>query len=248
MRSCGTPFPEPALKGGTAEAEKPGKAPRRAAREVLTAQSELDARLAKLREPTGLKVRSIETYTWGTDLGFVRIRAGDGSEGWGQLSPFDVDVAALILHRKLAPHVLGADPADFDALADRCVEANYKYPWSFVCRALAGIDTALWDWLGKRHRKGVCALLGGEPRPLPAYGSSMRRDIQPADEAPDPPKVHRGPPVPPDSSPALPGGEEGRRSRDQGDRRTAPPAAVCDLRRGWGASASGARWSAAVPA
>jgi hypothetical protein len=44
-------LPEPALKGGTAEAEKPGKAPRRAASEVLTAQDELDARLAKLREP-----------------------------------------------------------------------------------------------------------------------------------------------------------------------------------------------------
>ena len=174
------PFASPAP---AAEGEKPGKAPRRAAREVLTAQSELDARLARLREPTGLKVTSIETYTRGTELGFVRVRADDGSEGWGQLSPFDADVAALVLHRKLAPHVLGADPADFDALSDRCVEANYKYPWSFVCRALAGIDTALWDWLGKRHNKSVCALLGGKPRPLPAYGSSMRRDIQPADEA-----------------------------------------------------------------
>jgi hypothetical protein len=180
LTSAAAPLLSPAPAAG---AEKPGKPPLRPAREVLAAQNELDTRLAKLREPTGLKVTSIETYTRGTELGFVRVRADDGSEGWGQLSPFDADVAALILHRKLAPHVLGADPADFDALSDRCVEANYKYPWSFVCRALAGIDTALWDWLGKRHRKGVCALLGGEPRPLPAYGSSMRRDIKPADEA-----------------------------------------------------------------
>ena len=54
MRYCGTPLPEPALKGGTAEAEKPGKVPPRAAGEVLTAQDELDARLAKLRDPAWL--------------------------------------------------------------------------------------------------------------------------------------------------------------------------------------------------
>jgi len=80
------------------------------------------------------------------------------------------------------PHVLGADPADFDAISDRAIEANYKFPWSFVCRALAGVDTAIWDLLGKRAGKSVCALLGGTPRPIPVYGSSMSRTIQPADE------------------------------------------------------------------
>ena len=29
----------------------------------------------------------------------------------------------------------------------------------------------------------MCALLGGTPLPFPVYGSSMRRDITPADEA-----------------------------------------------------------------
>ena len=75
--------------------------------------------------------------------------------------------------------VLGADPADFDAISDRVIEDNYKFPWSFICRALAGVDTAIWDLLGKRAGKSVCALLGGTPRPLPVYGSSMSRTIQP---------------------------------------------------------------------
>jgi L-alanine-DL-glutamate epimerase-like enolase superfamily enzyme len=164
--------PLPALLG----ADKPAKRPEYDFKP-------LDDRLHKLGARTGLKVRSIETFTRGTNLGVVRVRADDGSEGWGQLSPFDADITALVLHRKLAPHVLGADPADFEALSDTCIEANYKYPWSFICRGLAGIDTALWDLLGKRHKKGVCELLGGKPRPVPAYGSSMRRDIKPADEA-----------------------------------------------------------------
>jgi L-alanine-DL-glutamate epimerase-like enolase superfamily enzyme len=139
--------------------------------------------VAGLRQKTGLKVQRIETFTRDTNLSLVRVRTDDGSEGIGQIAPFDADVAATLLHRKIAPHVLGADPGDFEAISDRCVEANYKFPWSFVCRALAGVDTALWDLLGKRHKKGVCELLGGSPRPLTVYGSSMRRDIKPADEA-----------------------------------------------------------------
>jgi L-alanine-DL-glutamate epimerase-like enolase superfamily enzyme len=130
----------------------------------------------------GLKIKSIETFTQG-NVGIVRLRTEDGLEGYGQISTYDADISAMIMHRKIAPHALGKDPADIDAIADRCIEANYKYPWSFVCRALAGLDTAIWDLHGKREDKSVCELLGGKCRPIVAYGSSMRRDIKPADEA-----------------------------------------------------------------
>jgi L-alanine-DL-glutamate epimerase-like enolase superfamily enzyme len=63
------------------------------------------------------------------------------------------------------------------------IDAQLKFPWSFLCRALAGVDTALWDLYGQITGKPVAVLLGGSVRPLPAYGSSMRRDISPADEA-----------------------------------------------------------------
>jgi L-alanine-DL-glutamate epimerase-like enolase superfamily enzyme len=48
---------------------------------------------------------------------------------------------------------------------------------------LSGVDTALWDLYGKIMGKPVCALLGGKTDPFPVYGSSMRRDIPPDDEA-----------------------------------------------------------------
>ena len=48
---------------------------------------------------------------------------------------------------------------------------------------MAGLDTALWDLWGKVEGRSVCELLGGKPRPFPVYGSSMRRDITPEDEA-----------------------------------------------------------------
>ena len=129
-----------------------------------------------------MKIKSIETFSR-RDISLVRVRTDDGAEGWGQISPFNADISALVLHRQVARHALGADATDLDGISDRCIEGEYKFPWSYVCRALVGIDTALWDLKGKLAGKSVCELLGGRPRPFPVYGSSMRRDITPKDEA-----------------------------------------------------------------
>ena len=130
-----------------------------------------------------MKIKSVETFTRAPHLSVVRVRTDDGAEGWGQISPFNADIAATVLHRQVAPYVLGKDASDLDALVDGVQEATYKFPGSYVCRALTGVDTAIWDLWGKLEGKSVCELLGGEPRPFPVYGSSMRRDITPQDEA-----------------------------------------------------------------
>ena len=129
-----------------------------------------------------MKVQSITTFT-DRRVGVVRVRTDDGAEGFGQVAPSNADITATVLHRQIAPFVLGADADEIDRIVDRCIEDNYKFPWSYVCRALAGVETALWDLRGKLAGKGVCELLGGRPRPIPAYGSSMRRDITPDEEA-----------------------------------------------------------------
>lgn len=130
----------------------------------------------------GLTITRVESWTQG-QYGIVRITTNDGREGFGQLSSYEPDITATVLHRLVARHVLGSDPAQIDALVDRVIDANMKFPWTFVCRALAGVDTAIWDLYGKIRGKPVCALLGGKTDPFPVYGSSMRRDISPADEA-----------------------------------------------------------------
>lgn len=132
--------------------------------------------------PAGLKIKSLETFTHG-HVSIVRVTTDDGSQGFGQISTYDADISATVFHRKIAPLALGTDPADIDSLVDTCIEANYKYPWSYVCRALSGLDTAIWDLLAKRQNKSVCELFGAKPKPIVAYGSSMRRDITPRDEA-----------------------------------------------------------------
>lgn len=135
----------------------------------------------RIIEP-GRKIRKVESWTSGS-YGVVRLTTDDGKEGWGQLSTFEPDITATVLHRQVARYAIGSDPAQVDSLADRVIDANMKFPWSYVCRALAGIDTAIWDLYGKIKGKPVCALLGGKTDPFPVYGSSMRRDITPEDEA-----------------------------------------------------------------
>jgi L-alanine-DL-glutamate epimerase-like enolase superfamily enzyme len=130
----------------------------------------------------GLKIKSVESWTRG-GYGIVRVATDNGKEGWGQLSSFEPDITAMVLHRQVARHALGKDPAQIDALVDRVIDANMKFPWSYVCRALAGVDTAIWDLYGKLKEKPVTALVGGKTAPFPVYGSSMRRDITPEDEA-----------------------------------------------------------------
>ncbi len=129
-----------------------------------------------------MKIASVETFAT-RQVCLVRVRSDDGAEGWGQTAPFNADITATVLHRQAAPHVLGMDPLAVDCVSDRVIDEEYKFPWSYVCRALAGVDTALWDLRAKLEGKSVCALLGGEPRPFPVYGSSMRRDTTPKDEA-----------------------------------------------------------------
>ncbi len=129
-----------------------------------------------------MKIESIESFC-NEFVGFVRVTLEDGTQGWGQVSPYCADITVQVLHRQVAPWALGQDTTDLDDLLDRITEREHKFPGSYLRRALTGLDTAIWDLRGKAAGKPVTALLGGSPGPLRAYASSMRRDITPAEEA-----------------------------------------------------------------
>jgi L-alanine-DL-glutamate epimerase-like enolase superfamily enzyme len=129
-----------------------------------------------------VRIRSVESFG-NAHVALVRVRTDDGLMGWGQVAPYHADITAQVLHRQVVPHALGRDALDVEALVDEIPEREHKFPGSYLYRALAGLDTALWDLRGKLEGKSVCELLGGRPRSLPAYAASMRRDITPEDEA-----------------------------------------------------------------
>ncbi len=129
-----------------------------------------------------MKIAALETFTneW---VCFVRLTTDSGAVGWGQTSTYNADITATILHRQVAPWALGADALSIAPLIERIEEREHKFPGSYRCRALAGLDTAMWDLRGRLEGKPVVELLGGTPRRLRAYASSMRRDITPEQEA-----------------------------------------------------------------
>jgi L-alanine-DL-glutamate epimerase-like enolase superfamily enzyme len=129
-----------------------------------------------------MKIKCIETFA--TEfVGFVRVTADSGAQGWGQVATYHSDITALILHRQIAPWALGRDVLDIEALVSEIPEREHKFPGSHLYRAIGGLDTALWDLSGKLEGKSVCELLGGRPRYFPVYASSMKRDITPEQEA-----------------------------------------------------------------
>ena len=128
------------------------------------------------------KLKSIETFTT-PDVGFTRITMEDGAQGWGQVSTYHSDITAQVLHRQVAPWTLGQDTTDLDDLLDLITEREHKFPGSYLRRAMAGLDTAIWDMRGKLSGKPVAELLGGSAGKIRAYASSMKRDITPSDEA-----------------------------------------------------------------
>lgn len=128
------------------------------------------------------KISKIETFS-NEFVCFTRVTAEDGAFGWGQTSTYNADITAQVLHRQVAPHALGQGAEEIAGLVRRVEEKEHKFPGSYRCRALAGLDTALWDMAGRRAGKPVVELLGGRPGRLRAYASSMKRDITAVDEA-----------------------------------------------------------------
>lgn len=129
-----------------------------------------------------MKIAKLETFS-NRYVGFVRVTADTGDTGWGQVSTYHSDITCQIFHRQVVPYALGSNAYDFDDLLDLITEREHKFPGSYLRRAMAGLDTALWDLRGRVEGKPVASLIGGSPGNVRAYASSMKRDITPEDEA-----------------------------------------------------------------
>ena len=132
-------------------------------------------------DDTGPRITRIETFATPL-IGFVRVTAEDGAQGWGQVSTYNSDITCQILHRQVAPWALGRGAHALEDVIAEIPLREHKYPGTYLCRAMAGLDTAVWDLRGKVAGLPVAALLGGSAGKIRAYASSMRRDITPEAE------------------------------------------------------------------
>jgi L-alanine-DL-glutamate epimerase-like enolase superfamily enzyme len=107
----------------------------------------------------------------------VEVRTDGGLTGWGEAFAYGVPLAVCnVIEDGLAPIVVGADPAEIEALVDRMHRALMIWGRrGLAMMAVSGVELALWDIAGKARGVPVYALLGGlVQRSVRAYASLPR--------------------------------------------------------------------------
>jgi galactonate dehydratase len=106
----------------------------------------------------------------------VRIEAEEGLIGWGEAqAPVAPEVSATLINCLLAPLIVGQEAAP-EALWSRMYSSMRVrgHFGGFFLDAIAGIDIAVWDLLGKSVGQPVSRLLGGPfSTSLPCYVSGL---------------------------------------------------------------------------
>ena len=125
--------------------------------------------------PGRADTRHLCVYPAGRSTALIRVRTDSGIEGIGEAhAPVAPRVVKTIVEDLLAPLLIGEDPRAIAVLWDRMFSAMHlrSHTQGFTLEAIAGIDIALWDALGKHCGEPIYRLLGGAYRTrIPIYSS-----------------------------------------------------------------------------
>lgn len=137
----------------------------------------------------GGNVQDESTWTWKRDAVVVIIRTDEGVTGYGSSMEMDPPTIAKTVS-EIEPLLVGQDPLQVNRLSETGLWERWRRGRSQLgseCRALAGINIALWDILGKVSGQPIFRLLGGPYRDrIPLYASAGMWKNEPgelADEA-----------------------------------------------------------------
>jgi L-alanine-DL-glutamate epimerase-like enolase superfamily enzyme len=107
----------------------------------------------------------------------VEVTTDDGLVGVGECIVRKApQVTKAVVEHMLAPLLLGRDPRDTEGLWDEMFQQlrGWGHYRGFVFEAISGIDTALWDIVGKAAGQPTYKVLGGAGRSrVPCYTSSV---------------------------------------------------------------------------
>ena len=107
-------------------------------------------------------------YSRNHETCLVRLETDDGLVGWGEgQAPVAPRATAAIVEELCAPLLLDRDPFDVEYIWYRLYSAMRErgHVTGFYVDALAAVDLALYDLLGKALNKPVYKILGGAFRP-----------------------------------------------------------------------------------
>ncbi|MBI4582911.1 MAG: mandelate racemase/muconate lactonizing enzyme family protein [Planctomycetes bacterium] len=145
-----------------------------------------EERPAPAGAPPRLKVTDLKVYALKTGHTLVEVFTDGGLSGVGECSPMVHGSAiAPLIDRAIRPHVIGQSPFDVEKIWRGAFFGKYKLgPMGIYLNALAGVDIALWDLMGKALGVPCYMLMGGKVRDrVPLYASAMRQHRAPVDEA-----------------------------------------------------------------
>jgi galactonate dehydratase len=111
------------------------------------------------------EVRPLVLGTAWRNLTFVLVRTDEGIEGVGEVRMINETEALLGYLAEAVPvHVLGADPFAIESLIQRLWRREYARAGQIGMSALAVLEIACWDIVGKALDQPVYRLLGGPVR------------------------------------------------------------------------------------
>lgn len=115
-----------------------------------------------------MKIADVKVLTMGSawrNFVFARVRTDDGLEGIGEARPVNREEAvAAYLEAIIHRYVLGTDPFNIEDLILRVVRDDFELPGATEMTALAIVEMACWDIIGKAVGQPVYRLLGGACR------------------------------------------------------------------------------------
>ena len=120
-----------------------------------------------------MKVTKIKTFI--VDGGFrpwtfVKIETDSGIVGWGDCTDWGSPTPIAKMVERLSEFVIGEDPLNTEYIWWKLYARCVRHAFGIAHKAMAGIDSALWDIRGKFFNAPVWQLLGGKLRDsIPVY-------------------------------------------------------------------------------
>lgn len=111
-----------------------------------------------------MKIARVETFLLAPRWLFCRVESDDGHVGWGEpVLEGRAETVRTAVH-ELADVLVGQDPRRIEDLWHLMTRGTFYRGGPVLSSAVAGIDQALWDMIGKLHDVPVYELLGGPVR------------------------------------------------------------------------------------
>lgn len=127
---------------------------------VRTSVHRVDARLPLTGKPAGGRLRVV-----------CEVETDDGRSGFGMTGAFLAHGTAAAVRHHLGPAILGLDPRDVEAIHARLMRlASERGRMTGISlAAVACVDLACWDLMGRSAGRTVAQLLGGHADRAPVY-------------------------------------------------------------------------------